>query len=94
MKLKNQHPENKAVSFISLFKGSEGTVTSMSLAKGGELKPHISKVAAILVCISGQVVYATEGNKEILNSGDYSEIEPMVEHWVTGNEDSQLLLIK
>jgi len=94
MNLKNQHPRDKAVSFISLFKGSEGTVTSMSLAEGGELKPHISKIPAILVCITGQVVYATEGNKEILNSGDYSEIEPMVEHWVIGIENSQLLLIK
>ena len=94
MNLKNQHPENKEVSFVSIFKGSEGTVTSMSLAKGGELTTHVSKVPALLICVSGQAVFSTEGKKEVLNPGDYLEIIPLEEHWVTGNEDSQLLLIK
>lgn len=94
MNVKNQHPENKAVSFVSLFKGTEGTVTSMSLAKGAELTPHITKIPALLICISGHAVYAIEGKKVDLHPGDYIEIEPMVEHWVTGTEDSQLLLIK
>lgn len=94
MNIKNQHPENKALSFVSLFKGTDGTVTSMSLNKGAELKSHITKIPALLICISGQAIYATEGNKVDLHSGDYIEIPPMVEHWLTGTEDSQLLLIK
>ncbi len=94
MNVKNQHSENKAVSMVSLFKGTDGTVTSMSLAKGGKLTPHITKIPALLICISGEAVFATAGKKVVLNSGDYLEIEPMVEHWVTGNEDSLLLLIK
>ena len=34
------------------------------------------------------------GIKEVLKSGDYINIEPMVKHWVDGKIDSQLVLIK
>lgn len=94
MNVKNQHPENKSVSLAPLFKGTDGSVTSMSLAKGGVLPPHVTKIPALLICILGHATYATESLKIVLHPGDYVEIEPMVEHWVTGIEESQLLLIK
>jgi quercetin dioxygenase-like cupin family protein len=34
------------------------------------------------------------GLKETLHSGDYINIEPNVKHWLNGNLDSQLLLLK
>lgn len=94
MNIKDKHSEDKKVSLVPLFKGSEGSVSSMHLVKDGELPPHITKVPALLTCVLGKVVYLTASIKETLNPGDYVEIEPMVEHWINGLEDSHLLLIK
>ncbi len=95
MNLKDKHAIEKPVSATALFKGDEGTVTSLQIRKDGQLKEHITKVAALLVCVVGEVVFENEhGMKEILQSGDYVNIEPYVKHWVIGKADSQLLLFK
>ncbi len=96
MQLRDKHPADKAVSANLLFKGEEGTsATALQILKGQQLKEHLTKVPALLVCITGKVVFENEnGLKESLSSGDYINIEPMVKHWVDGLEDSQLIVIK
>jgi quercetin dioxygenase-like cupin family protein len=95
MNIQNKHNIEKPVSTFSLFKGEDGTATAIQILNGQQLKEHTTKVPALLLCITGSVVFENEkGIKEPLLPGDYVNIEPMVRHWVNANGDSQLLLIK
>jgi quercetin dioxygenase-like cupin family protein len=95
MNLSENHIPDKEVSAKSVFEKTEAKVTAIQILKDGLLKEHSTKTPAVLVCVSGEVVYEDEkNNKELLTSGDYYDIEPMVKHWVKGIKNSQLLLIK
>ncbi|MBY0349042.1 MAG: hypothetical protein GTN67_14790 [Hydrotalea flava] len=95
MNIQQLHPEEKAVSAISLFKGKEGVVTALQIFQNEQLKAHVSKVPALLVCITGKAVFENgKGIRTILLPGDYNNIEPMVKHWVAAIEYSNLLIIK
>jgi len=94
MNLKNSHSTEKPVSAIPLFKG-EGNATALQILQNQQLKEHTTKVPALLICVVGEVIFENEnGIKETLQSGDFVNIEPLVKHWVVGNLDSQLLLLK
>jgi quercetin dioxygenase-like cupin family protein len=94
LNLKNIYTENKAVQTSVLFEPIE-KVISMQIAKGETLKEHLSKISALLVCISGNATFNDEnGSKINLQSGDYVNIEPNVKHWVDAFEESNFLLIK
>lgn len=89
------HTKLKPVSAIPHFKAEEGNVTAIQILNNQLLKEHTTKIPALLVCVTGEVVFENErGIKEILLPGDYANIEPMIKHSVKGIEDSQLLLIK
>ena len=89
------HERAQAVSAKPIFKGEEGTVAALQINQDGLLKEHITKIEALLVCVTGEVIYENEkGFQQTLTNGDYVRIEPMVKHWVKGVQDSQLLLIK
>jgi quercetin dioxygenase-like cupin family protein len=95
MTLKNLHTENKPVQTNLLFKTEEGKVISLQISKNEQLKEHITKVPALLVCVSGNATYHDEkGKLAHLKSGDYINIEPNVKHWVDAKEESNFLLIK
>jgi len=95
MNLTDNHPKEKALSVFPLFKGQESSVTSLQILENGHLKEHLTKTPAMLVCVTGEVVFENEkGHNQTLSSGDYIQIEPMVKHWVNGVKDSQLLLFK
>ncbi|MGB0914437.1 MAG: cupin domain-containing protein [Crocinitomicaceae bacterium] len=95
MKVNELHDALKPVSALAMFSGDEGKVISIQILKNEVLKEHITKVPALLLCITGEVVFENEeGEKKTLNTGDYVHIEPMVKHWVVANEDSQLVLTK
>jgi quercetin dioxygenase-like cupin family protein len=95
MNLNELHQGEKEVSTALIFKGSEGKATSLFIKKNGILKAHVTKVPALLLCVKGRAVYEDEkGRKVELNPGDYFEIEAMVLHWVTGVEDSDLVVVK
>ena len=95
MNIKDKHSLDKAVSTAVLFTGEEGKTIALQILKDQQLKEHITKVPALLVCITGKVVFENEkGISETLLSGDYINIEPMMKHWVNASLDSQLLLIK
>lgn len=95
MNLQELHDTQKEVSAKPLFKITEGNVTALQILENALLKEHITKVPALLVCTSGEVLFENEqGLKLSLTSGDYIPIEPFVKHWVQGVQRSQLLLIK
>lgn len=94
-KLKETHNADKGVSAVPIFKGVEGKTMALQILKDQQLKEHITEVPALLVCVSGEVIFENEkGAKIPLASGEFLQIEPKVKHWVNGVTDSQLLLIK
>ena len=95
MNIKDLHTKLKPVSAIPHFKAEEGNVTAIQILNNQLLKEHTTKIPALLVCVTGEVVLENErGIKENLLPGDYVNIEPIIKHSVKGIEDSQLLLIK
>ena len=94
MNLKDVHTEQKAVQTKAIFEPTE-KVISLQIEKGEQLKEHITKIPALLVCISGKASYGNEHGLEMnLESGDYIIIEPNVKHWVDAIEESNFLVIK
>ena len=94
MNLKDLHTEQKAVQTSALFEPNE-KVISLQIAKDEQLKEHITKIPALLVCVAGKAIFSDENDQKIhLQSGDYVKIEPNVKHWVDASEDSNFLLIK
>ena len=57
MNLKNLHTENKAVQTKVLFEPTESRVISLQIAAGETLKEHITKVPALLICVTGDAVF-------------------------------------
>jgi quercetin dioxygenase-like cupin family protein len=95
MNLKNLHTENKAVQTSVLFQPTDGKVISLQIAKNEQLAEHMTKVPALLVCVSGNATYKDENGTTItLQSGDYFNIPINVKHWVDAHEESNFLLIK
>lgn len=94
MNLIGNHSSEQSISAKPIFKG-EGTVISLQILENQKLAEHTSKIPAMLVCVSGEVVFEyVKGNKYELKSGDNINIEPNETHWVIGKVDSQLLLMK
>ena len=95
MKINELHDSTKSVSALSMFNGDEGIVIALQIKKNEILKEHLTKVPAVLLCISGQAVFETEdGFTETVTQGSYIMIKPMVKHWVVASEDSQFVLVK
>lgn len=94
MNIEELHNIDKEVSAVPFFKG-EGTTIAIHLQKDGELKKHITKTPAMLLCVSGEIVYEDENSKKVeLEPGEYVKIEPNVLHWLVAKQDSNLILIK
>ncbi len=95
MNLKSLHTEAKAVQTSLLFVPTENKEVSLQIEKNKQLSEHITKVPALLVCVTGKGSYGDEKGKKInLQPGDYVKIDANVKHWVDAYEDSNFLLIK
>jgi quercetin dioxygenase-like cupin family protein len=95
MNIKDLHQGTKAISTASLFKTTEGTVTSIQILADEQLKEHITKVPALLFCLTGEAVFENEnGVKLLLTTGAYVNIEPNTKHWINAKSTSNLILIK
>ena len=95
MNITQIHSGEKPVSAVALFKGEQGTATALHILQGQELKEHMTKVPALLICITGEAIFENEqGMKETLLPGDYVQIEAMVKHWVKAKTDCNLILLK
>jgi len=94
MKLSELHSNESEVAAFPVFSG-KGKVAAIQIPADEQLKKHITKSEAMLLCTVGEVFYETEkGERKLLMPGEYIIIEPEVEHWVSGIKDSQLVLIK
>ena len=95
MKINDLHDSTRSVSALAMFTGEEGKVIAIQINNNETFKEHITKVPAMLVCISGMATFENEdGFKETITQGSYIMIEPMVKHWVIASEDSQFVLVK
>jgi quercetin dioxygenase-like cupin family protein len=94
MNLINLFTDNKPLQTKKIFASNE-SVTTIQLLADAQLKEHVTKVPAFLVCVTGEVVFENEkGIVEKLRPGDFVNIEPEVKHWLNAHRDSLLLLIK
>jgi quercetin dioxygenase-like cupin family protein len=95
MNIKDLHQDTKAISTAPLFKTTDGNVTSIQILADEQLKEHITKVPALLLCVTGDAVFENEnGVKHKLTTGEYVNIEPNTRHWINAKSTSNLLLIK
>lgn len=95
MNIKDLHQDTKAISTASLFKATDGNVTSIQILADEQLKEHITKVPALLLCVTGDAVFENEnGIKHKLTTGEYVNIEPNTRHWINAKSTSNLILIK
>lgn len=95
MNLTELHNDSRGVQTNMMFPAKDGKVISLQILKDNQLKEHVSKLPALLICVSGNAIYEDEnGLKVSLLSGDFVKIEPNVKHWVNGIENTNLLLIK
>lgn len=95
MNIDDLFSEEKEVSAVKFFEGSLGVSSVIKLQENAILKEHITKTSALLLCISGEVIYEDQNEQSItLQAGDYQHIEPQVKHWLTARHKSQLILLK
>jgi quercetin dioxygenase-like cupin family protein len=95
MNIKDLHKSEKEVSTASLFKTKDASAIAIQILADGQLKEHVTKVPALLICITGEVIFENEHHvKENLTTGDYVNIEANVKHWINAKSTSNLLLIK
>ncbi len=95
MNIRELHKDTKAVSTVSLFKTGSGSVTAIQILAEEQLKEHITKVPALLVCLTGEANFENEnGVKLTLIAGDYVNIEPEIKHWINAKSTSNLILIR
>lgn len=95
MNLINLHSSDKPVQTQVLFEPTENKVIALQIAKNEQLKEHVTKVPALLVCINGDATFSNENGEKIhLKSGDFIKIPVDVKLWVDAHELSNFLLIK
>lgn len=95
MNLINLHSSDKPVQTQVLFEPTENKVIALQIAKNEQLKEHVTKVPALLVCINGDATFSNENGEKIhLKSGDFIKIPVDVKHWVDAHELTNFLLIK
>lgn len=95
MNLNELHQTEKPVQTQLLFEPTEAKVIALQIAKNEQLKEHITKVPALLVCVTGDATFCNENDEKIhLKSGDFIKIPEEVKHWIDAHELSNFLLIK
>ena len=95
MNLTNLHSSDKPVQTQVLFEPTENKVIALQIAKNEQLKEYVTKVPALLICVTGEATFSNENGEKIhLKSGDFIKIPVDVRHWVDAHELNNFLLIK
>ena len=67
----------------------------MQIRRGEQMKKHRAINGALLICLTGEALYeCVDGTNEEMSNGDYVNIPPNLEHWVSAHKDAQLVLIQ
>jgi quercetin dioxygenase-like cupin family protein len=62
---------------------------STQIASGEHLKEHLSKVPALLVCVSGNAIYNEDNGTTVeLKAGDFVHIKANVQHSIDALAES------
>lgn len=86
---------DKAVQNSLLFNNVDQKVIVLKILANEILAEHISKVPALLVCVSGEGIYKEkEGQSILMKDGDYVLIPQDILHEVSAIKTSEFLLIK
>ena len=95
MNIVELHTTDNKISAVKIDSQGEAAITAIKILKDETLAEHITKVPAVLVCITGETIYETEkGVKESHKMGSYVNIPENVTHWLKATKESHLLLIK
>tara|TARA_B100001778_G_C18181525_1_gene447102 strand:- start:63 stop:440 length:378 start_codon:yes stop_codon:yes gene_type:complete len=93
--ISNVFKDEKAVQTKVLFNNVDQKVIVLKIQENEVLKEHVSKVAALLVCINGEAIYKEKDGRTIsMKNGDFVEIPKEVLHEVVATKESEFLLIK
>jgi quercetin dioxygenase-like cupin family protein len=77
-----------------LFSGTEGKVIALKSHLEKTWR-HLSKVPALLVCVSGNAIYNEDNGTTVeLKAGDFVHIKANVQHSIDALAESNFLLIK
>jgi quercetin dioxygenase-like cupin family protein len=69
--------------------GTEGKVIALQIASEENLKKHLSKVPALLVCVSGNAIYNEDNGTTVeLKAGDFVHIKANVQHSIDALAES------
>ena len=92
--LKELIQTKKEVNAAHIFDYVSGHQTLLKLDAGAHVKPHTSKVPAVLLCLEGEVEYQEEDRNDTLKATNYIEIKPDVLHWLDSSTGCLCLLLK
>lgn len=93
--ISNVFKDEKAIQTKVLFNNVDQKVIVLKIQENEVLKEHVSKVAALLVCINGEAIYKEKDGRTIsMKNGDFVEIPKEVLHEVVATKESEFLLIK
>lgn len=84
----------KPIATEMLFQANEGKAIALKILENETLKEHITKIPALLVCISGEAKYVEENRTLLLAPGSLVKIPENVLHRIEALAASTFLLIK
>lgn len=91
LNLENLHPFKGGISEVKLFRNVLSLQIEQYFTEGWKSINHL----AVLICISGFVLYEDEFEVEMeLECGDYVIIRPEIKHRIKASLKSQLILLK
>lgn len=84
----------KKIKSEKIVSGNYSEIIHLHLRKDGEIAEHVSLTPAVLVMVSGEIDFVSNGKSYFLEKGDYITFEPHVPHALKAYEDAHMILIK
>ena len=78
---------------LTLAHGDEMTLVLVALKAGTTLEDHSAPAAAIVITLSGNIIFTTSGEKITLEQGEAVAFTADVLHAVYASEDSAFLIV-
>ena len=78
---------------LTLARGDELTLVLVALKAGATLEDHTAPAAAVVVTLSGRIIFTTTADKITLEQGDGVTFTEDILHSVYASEDSAFLIV-